>query len=464
MKFLKRLTPFTLPFLLAACGDDDLDTSGIQAPNVYEFSSRSASSVDYKEVTTQMVLIKELEYLIGSGHLQTYALGVSEEGIINLLNQVYEGGSSNLIANNLYDSSTTPTPISGITTDLDKLQIDFSSFPENVNLKSKMPGENTDLIHRDSDDSQIGNLIGWSISGILNKDEDQLSNKMIQAWFASIAKLAKDEPGTTFRSNGFDYQALVTSYLSTAIPYFQATNILLNSESGLKANNTSQDPYTALQHNWDLAFAYFGASRQYKTNNKTQNSSANGLDGNGDEHIDLFSEYNFLHAKTTANLDNTTVLTDTDYSQIIMQAFLNGRQLIDDHIANGNETLLSELNNQARIIRKYWELSIAAQLIHHLNNTSQLVTFYGQNAVIDAAYARSWAYTKSYAIALQFNPSSIITFDQLTETQTTGIHALISQSPETTASKLRSYQIKLLTARDLIAAIYDFSETNTLNW
>jgi len=469
MNFLKKLTPFTLPFLLAACGNDDLDTNSLKSPDVYEFASRTnsstPSSVDNKEVTTRLILIKELDYLIGSGHLQSIGQSVGKQGVIDLLNRIYEGGSSSLKTSNLYDSSTTATPINGITTELDTLQTDFSSLPSGVNLQSKMPGANSDLIYRDSEDSALGNLIGWGITGILYKDEDELSDHMIQAWFTSIANLVIDNPDTTiYRSNALDYQALVTSFLSTSLPYFQVTKLLLNQEEGLKASNVSEEQYTDLQHNWDLAFAYFGASDHYKLNSKLVNATANGLDNNGDERIDLFSEYNFIHAKTAANLDNTTILADTNFSQIIMQAFLDGRQLIDEHITTGDNELLSQANNQASIICKNWERAIAAQLIHHLNLSSQYISYFGQTSFLDAAYAKNWAYAKTYAIALQFNPNSIITFDELTEIESGSIHALITQTPETRAGNLNSYRIKLLTARDKIASIYNFSETNTLNW
>jgi len=466
MNFLKKLTPFTLPLLLAACGNDDLDNSGIQAPNAYEFSSltdpSAPTSVNNKEVITQLILIKELEYLIGSGQLQITAQTGGKQGVINLLNRVYEGGSSSLKLNNLYDSSSTATPINGITTDLEKLQTDFSSLPSSINLKSNMPGINTDLVYRDDNDSSLGNLIGWGISGILNKDEDQLGDKMIQAWFASIAVLAADDSTTIFRTNGLDYQALVTSFLSTAIPYFQTTNILLNPKVGLKASNSSQGQYTDLQHNWDLAFAYFGASHQYKLNSKSQNATDNGRDSNGDEHIDLLSEFNFTHAKNTAIIDNSSVFSDVNYSQTIMQAFLDGRQLIDEHLSTNDEELLSQLNIQADIICKYWERAMAAKLIHHLNLSDIFANVYGQHPTFDESYAKNWAYAKSYALALQFNPNSIITFDELAAED--GIHTLMTQNPETRSGNINSYRVKLLTARDNIANIYGFSETNALNW
>ncbi len=467
MNFLKKLTPFTLPLLLAACGEDDFDTSIIQAPNTYEFTSltdpSASSSVAYEEVTTQMVLIKELEYLIGSGHLQTTAQSGGDQAVIDLLNRIYDSGSSNITATNIYNSSSSATPINGVTTTIDKLQADFSSMHAGVNLKSKMPGVNTDLIYRDSEDSSLGNLLGWSMTGILNKDEDELSDKMIQDWFANIATLARNNPDTTtYRSNAIDYQALVTSYLSTALPYFQVTNILLNPEVGLKASNTSQSQYTALQHNWDLAFAYFGASRRYKLNSKSINALAKGIDSNGDERIDLFSEFNFTHARNAAELDNNAELSDTNFSQTIMQAFLNGRQLIDEHITTNNDELLTEINIQANIICKNWEQVMAAQLVHHLNLTTQFIGFYGQSPTLDAAYAQHWAYAKSYAIALQFNPNSIITFEALTATDS--IHQLMSQSPETRLGILSAYKNKLLTARNQMATTYSFSDRNTQTW
>ncbi len=467
MALLKKLTLLTLPIFLSACGNDDLDPNEIHSPDTYEFSSQTdpaaSSSVDYLEATTHLVLIKELQHLIGSPELQTVGTTQGKDAVIALLNKVYLDGTQYLSTTNIYNNQSEPTPISGVSSTLTKVQTDFSSLDSNINLKNKLPGVHADLIYRGNEDASLGNLIGWNILHL--DDEDTLLDTLIQNWFEKIALLAVDgDPTTKYIKTGLDYQNLVGSLLVGAIPYYQATQTLLNTTNGLIAENSSQTSYTDLQHNWDLAFGYFGAHRQYKLQSKQLNATQFEFDSNDDNQLDLLSELNFTYASNAASLDFTSPINTVTFSIDINQAFLNGRQIINDNLNNtttNNGDFHKALIEQANIITGSWERVIAAQLIHYLNLNATDVLYYGQIESYDNRYAKNWAFVKGYALALQFNPNSIVTEDELID-----LHILIGQQPEvrTDPSRLRAYSNNLLIARNKLESIYSFTNSDVLAW
>ncbi len=123
MKILKGTTLFALPLLLVACGNDDLDTISIQAPDVYEFTSlldpSAISSVDYKEATTQLILINELDHFIASDALQ---VGNSKEDALSKMNSLYKSGTqtfaiNNLLTSDIYSTENKATELHGLTLD-----------------------------------------------------------------------------------------------------------------------------------------------------------------------------------------------------------------------------------------------------------------------------------------------------------------------------------------------------------
>jgi hypothetical protein len=467
MVFLKKLTLFTLPLLLSACGNDDLDPNDIGTPDIYQFASQTdpaaTSSVDYREATTRIILIKELQSLINSNYLQEVGVAQGKEAVIALLNRVYSAGTQSISNVNLYNNQSIPTPISGVTNTLDKLQTDFSNLVNPVNLKSTMPGIFANLIYRKDGNSDLGYLIGWSKAGV--NDGDELADIMIQDWFGQVAILAADiDPTSKTTRNGINYQTLISNFLNAAIPYYQATRTLLSMSYGLQASNSSQTSYTQLQHNWDLAYGYFGSNSHYKSKGHTINASQSEFDHNGDGKIDLFSEMNFNHSIDAASLDARSPLTDTNFSEAIVQAFLDGRQLINNHIDTdiaGNAEFSQALLHEASVITRNWDRVMAAQLIHYLNRAAVSSVHYGPIPALNDIYANDWANVKSYALALQFNPDSLMSKDELIE-----IHTLIGSFPvvKNDTNKLRTYSNKLLMARDKIGSIYNISEMNLLNW
>jgi hypothetical protein len=86
---------------------------------------------------------------------------------------------------------------------------------------------------------------------------------------------------------------------------------------------------TKMEHNWDEAFGYFGAARNYleiPLNDRTTNK-----DVNGDGAIDPKSERSFYYARYAVTADrNDTIFTTKSLtlSDEIVRAFIDGRQAI----------------------------------------------------------------------------------------------------------------------------------------
>ncbi len=480
MAFLKRLTPFTLPFLIAACGNDDLDPNDISAPDIYEFTSQtdpaSPSSVDYKEAVTRILLIKELEHLIGSNHLQTVGESNGRAFVLHLLNRIYKVGTKDLTNNlgstNLYDDpanptpTPTPTPISGInpetdiTSDLALEQQDFSQLAQNVNLMDKMPGIAYPLTYRDEEDATKGRFIGWPLTGVTG---DDMPDALIQHWFEKIADIATDgNLDTKFINSGRDYQQLVSTFLLGAIGFGQISSTHLNTTSGLTAENSGDSSlaYTPLEHQWDLAFGYYGGVRHLATLSDTQITQQKDHNYVG-QSIDLFSEYNFDYAQQTVSRDMVAPLADSVMSDSIIQAFLNGRQLISSAYKSteSRQSLQSKINAEANIILENWEKSLAATSIHFSNTTADYVLRYPGFA---NEYAASWSKLKAYSLALQFHPNPTLSADVLQE-----LHVMLRETPEVNldVSKLINYSLELsIEARGIFEVAFEFSTENARVW
>mgnify|MGYP000597012727 CR=1 FL=1 len=472
MIFLKKLTPFTLPFLLAACGNDDLDPSDLQTPNIYEFSSltdpSAESSVEYKEVITRRILINELDHLIGSEYLQTIgAAPGGKDAVIELLNRIYKIGTkdqtNNLVSVNLYNEQSEATPINGapLLSGLTLLQTTFADLPPNINLQDVMPGLAYDLPYRAENNADYGELIGWSKHDV--NDEDLLPDTLIQLWFERIATFASDgDDTTTYFEANLDYKTLIVQFLSATLFYPQAAAFHLNEQQGLLTENSNTgQPYTELQHHWDLAFGHYGLARNAKTLGPNQISEQADNDSNGGGTIDLYSEYNFAFAQQAALKDIQATFVDANYSTKTLQAFLAGRHLIDLNYSDNTQlhNFRAKINVQANNILTNWENSLAATMVQNINELSQSVNYIGISPSLDQTYANQWANLKARSLGLQFNANS-----QLNREDLEMLHGHIGNAPAINRSQIPSNLNELFSARTLLQTQFNFSEENILAW
>ena len=473
MMTLKTLTLLALPLMLSACGDDNEEIIIFTAPETYDFTSRTnpgmPSSVDYKDATTRLVIIKELEYLIGSDYLQDLgAQWTSEFGqayalpkVYELLNAIYETGTKSgtysLVNQNIYDlydpdnlEISGSTPIKGLNF---LTPPDFSSLSENINLRDAMPGVTLDL-HNRKENEEHGDFIGWGISGVL--DGDDIADQLIKSWFQKIASLATDGDKTTrFTLGNLNLQALISSFLSVSIPYFQVSNIHLNSDIGLLSDNNESNTdfaYTQLEHHWDLAFGYYGTlitanTESLETIIATPSRTLTDLNA-------LLTNTVFDFAVSMAQRDYDATFHDVHFSKNINKSFLEGREVI--RLNNPDVTDIQKkvlLHDSASDTIIIWERAIAANLVHHINRTID------NGHSLDETYEKHWAKMKVYALALQFSPYSSIDNETLKK-----INEAIRQIPHARTSSINNYLADILEVRDSIQAIYNFSDENVQRW
>jgi len=467
MKILKGITLFTLPFLMLACGNDDLDPDVIHYPDTYEFTSitdpSAPSSVEYLEATTRMTLINELEYLIESDELST--LGQGPDGkvaVIERLNRIYEQGTksnqpTSLVNINAYTDESGATPIHNlnIPEELSILQNDFSDLKAGINLKDTMPGILRDLKLRNPAYPQLGVFIGWSAGDTF--DGDDIANQLIQQCFNGIAILLSDSDNTTNHINmlgATDYRALAISFLRSTITYYQLITVQLKMEHLLTANAeaTQSEAFTELQHQWDLAFGYFGG----RANNLKHKSLSPYNDDNQDDRIDLSSEYNFYLAKEARNRDNTPI-PESNFSYNITKNFLIGRQIIDNSLMAGDNTWQEALPYYNNKISIDIEKLMAANLIHYLNQIKYTAKFFLLGDAFKRNYFTAWSNSKGAVLALQFNPNSALTQEQLIK-----IDSLISSSRRLEANQIAGYLREINEAIVILGDTYKFG-TDALN-
>jgi len=477
MNLLKKLTPYTLSFFLVACGNDDIDPNVIDAPNTYDFASivdpSSPSSVEYNEATTRLILIQELEYLLASDYLQKLGEAKVEEigldnakaFIVDLLNAIYTTGTKSgplsLVTQNIYDfydpnneESTGSTQIKGI--NFYNGNYSFSSLQANINLLDAMPGISNDLHNRKEDES-LGNFIGWAIAG--DDDGDIVPNELIQYWFSQVARIATDgDEQTKSIYINVDYKALITSFLSASIPYFQISNVHLHNASGLNTDNLTavqNQPYTQLEHSWDMAFGYFGTSRS--SNLKSLETIINQHNKVTDL-ASLSSDSVFDTAAFLAQRDLSTPSFVTPKFKPTVTAFLEGREVITlrelDITTDRKKALIS---HNAQTIIANWEMAIIENLIHHINNTIDFGPYISSGFL--SSYQTSWSKMKAYALALQFNPYSTISLDSLDY-----INDQISIRPETRVNSVNGYLGDILNARSVLQNHFGIPEEAIFNW
>jgi len=271
-------------------------------------------------------------------------------------------------------------------------------------------------------------------------------------------------------TNGVNLAELTQQLLLTGVAYHQAADELLDDDPadvghGLYADNASVvsgTSYTALEHEWDLAWGCFGAARDFGTFDVADLVDGTSYqDTDGDGSIDFASEYSFKPAVYLARRDDrSATAARTDYARQADLAFRTGRALIV--AARGHELTTEEraaLRVQRDAILTAWEHGIAASVIHYLNGVLVQMSLADTSGYDFGEHAGEWSEMKMFAIGLQFNPHSPI-LARLEE-----LHALLGDAPVlptaiTTMPERAAYADDLRAARSLLAEVYGFDAAN----
>lgn len=181
----------------------------------------------------------------------------------------------------------------------------------------------------------------WSEIATDKKISDKVSGLLdpnfvnqIRAWFDTVqvrsAMYAGSREAVT-TEDGIYIPEAIEKGLMGAMMYAEAVNYLVNKVP--VADNVTVKPGqgTAMEHNWDEAFGYFGASHNYHQLSIADRRA--NVDANNDGKIDPSTERSYFHARYAATADtsySTFTSQRLDLGNAILKAFIEGRQAIAD--------------------------------------------------------------------------------------------------------------------------------------
>ena len=429
----------------------------------YAFESRfeEGTSISYSGQTARHALIAALKSYMGGLESSIAANGIFEEGVLtSVLNVFFDCGDDICGGEDI----TVSGPVA-------LKQSTISDISSGKNLVGKLAGNDAVGQHKDWSTE----FVGWG-------SDSYSPESLVRAWFTQVETNAINiSNGDTvsapngdaiFRpdlsASGQDYTQLTQKFLLGAIAFSQgADDYLDNTDEGkglLTDNETAVDgkAYTALEHNWDEGFGYFGAARNYLAYTDDEIAGKGGRDEyqgahdtDGDGSIDLVSEFNWGHSVNAAKRDrgHSTDLTTEAYT-----AFLQGRALIASAGANLSENQFAELEGYRDTAILAWEKAIAATVIHYINDTIGDMDS-GDDYDFET-HAKHWSEMKGFALSFQFNPRSPVSDEVFAQ-----VHTLFGTAPALPgAENFMEYRTGLLEARSLLAAAYEFETADVETW
>ncbi len=446
---MKRfLVAAILPLL--AC-DTASESGPLDVPERYAFQSRfeaDSGSVAYDGQTFRQVLIVSMKAEMDAIQSEIDGGAVFEPGVVAARLSFFYDFDPDTAGELRHAVSTDPAPLQATWADLG-----------GADLVSKTAGNDREPQHRDWN----VDLIGWSST----QSPEAVVREIIEtcddlAVAFSTGDIPLDPGGSAIgvwfvSAEGVDYQQLLEKFLLGAVAYSQGADDYL--DEGLTADNTAQEEdeaYTALEHQWDEGFGYWGGARDYLDYTDDEIAGADGRgeyasgyhDSNDDGAIDLRSERNFGASVNAAKRDGgaAELGVELDYSEQTMRAFLRGRAIITDADGPLSETQMADLEEQRDLAVDGWERALAATAIHYFNDTLR------DMATTDGAFvdlAKHWSELKGFLLMLQFNPRSQVSRETLTE-----IHRLVGVAPA--LDDADAYAADLLAARGMLAEAYAF--------
>ncbi|WP_058240449.1 DUF4856 domain-containing protein [Shimia marina] len=238
-----------------------------------------------------------------------------------------------------------------------------------------------------------------------------------------MIKHAAQSNGGFDAENGYDWGQIISKYTMGAMMYNQAVDNYLDEK--LEADNKPNDKpykdgayYTGKEHSWDEAFGYWGGpAHTMSLTPKQAYGIAKGkdlaaADADGDGVVDLKSEHVFGPAYYAAGADKGGTQS-TNYMHTIMQAFIDGRQLIAD--AKGEaltDAQRSELKAYAEVIESNWEKVLAEATFKYAGSVYKDIAKMGSLEGEELAkayrnYVKHWGELKGFAMALQTGKNNL---------------------------------------------------------
>lgn len=446
------------------------DGGGAMPPAQYAFASRegSANSVAYDGQVARALLLEHLKEFMGSLQDEDHA-GSSVDTVRGSLQFYYDfknmGGA---------ESDTWMLPWSANTP---TLQARYGDIGGLVSLQEKVAGV---------DNPFAGGVVGAP-------DPTQTPDEVVQAWFTELAELVvtravngqipqdpfgRDITKPFVTADGRDLQQLIQKFLQGAVAYSQAADDYLDDDTAGKGLLSSHaalvegKPYTDLEHAWDEGFGYFGAARDLGDYTDEETAGIAGRepyrfgvhDSDQDGAIDLKSEWNHSYAVHAAKraLGSSADVAAPDLRRQIFDAFLAGRHLIASASTDLTPDQLDTLRGHRDVLLSAWEKTIAASVVHCLNQVLQDMAHFDtpcssvpNDACYDfATHAKHFSEMKGFALTLQFNPRATLRGATYTE-----LHDLLGDAPalpQHAPDQITAYQEHLVEARSMLMSAFDF--------
>ena len=441
----------------------------------YDFESRSLtgiSSVSYTGQIARQLLINDLSKLISAelsdtSTFDTNGTFVNREQVINALNSYFDVADYDVAAQRSLLTLTTPTSLQSKLADLST---------SSKNLVGKIAGNDATGQHKDWND---GDFVGWGEKGSTTPEQ------LIRTLFGMLADnaqtqiegavrqdpLGNDITNISLTSDGRDLKQLIQKFLLMSVAFSQGVDDYLDNDvagKGLLSNHTdTTKAYTQLEHQFDEAFGYFGAARDYLNYSDEEVAAKGGRedyqlyhDTNNDGAIDFNSEYNFSQSTNAAKRDRGATVA-TDFSKTAMTAFLQGRKLLNDTAGvDLTEAQRTELYSYRDTAVDTWEKAIAATVVHYINDVRSDLEKLATDDFSYSDTAKHWSEMKGFALGLQFNKMSLLGDEDFAM-----VHSMMGDMPVLTGeAEVATYRANLLIARDLLQAAYTFDADNAANW
>ena len=441
-------------FVLASCGSENDDI-----PGTYSFESRfdvEASSVSYTGQVKRHLLISDMK---------SYLSGLTTPIDANELEPAPGEIAEGLLFYYDFDGSGEESTVL-LTAALPVLQNTYGAITAGKNLSGKIAG-NDNGGAKDFKNWNGGDFVGWNDGA--PGSPDSLVRLFISRVDALAVNRAQENPeldpsGAAIEnvyvdSQGRDYQQLLQKFLLGAVAYAQATDDYL--DEGLSEEHASPvegKPYSALEHAFDEAFGYFGASRDFADYSDDEIAKSGGRsdyqgahDTNGDGQIDLTAEYIFGHAQNAGKRDRGA---STDYTADLINAFIQGRSVLAQTNSALTAEEMAELTSARDIISSSWERVIAATVIHYFNEVLVDLSSHTTGNYSFLNHAKHWSELKGFSLSLQFNPRKLISDEDFQTLQTN-----IGDQPtlETDEGTIAARKSVLVQMRALLGDKYGFT-------
>lgn len=233
------------------------------------------------------------------------------------------------------------------------------------------------------------------------------------AWNGQAGRISSStgENYRMFNENGWEYAEMIEKTIMGAVFYYRATSVYLTDE-GMDVDNNEIIPGegTAMEHHWDEAYGYFGASDSFPAEV---------------EHARYWAKY--------CNRRDAYLSTN----ESISFAFRQGRQAMKVQRYDVRDEALEK-------IKLEWERVIAGSAIHYINESI---------ANMSDDYTRNHTLSEAYAMVncLFYNDEKSISQNEIDS-----VKGLIGENfYEVTLEGLQA-------ARDKLAEIYDMNGAKSL--